>query len=378
MDIAINIELALSNPTGMGRYARELLRHLMQLDSHHSYTLFHSAQSVWPPAGNHWIVPDNFRLQRLPYTRKRMLLSWFLYGGPAKLGKFLGKHHIYHNLSDVLLPVPSTRTIASLHDTSTAMFPQCNPWHSRLLFRKSREQLPKADVIVTVSNFSKEKIVELFKVHREKIAVIYGGVGSEFHRIEDAGQILRTRGKYGIPRDYFLFVGVFNRRKNLGSLLRAYHLYRSRHPRDHAALVCCGRPGLGSQEFFRDISGLDLSEDVKIVQGASDTELVELLSGSRALLLLSLLEGFGLPLVEAMACGTPVICGNRCAMSEVAGNAALCVDPMDIEQVADAMERLVSDTDLVQLLQQRGLERAKEFTWARTAQETLALYWRLR
>jgi glycosyltransferase involved in cell wall biosynthesis len=278
---------------------------------------------------------------------------------------------------DVLLPVPSERRIATLHDVCTLTVPRSYAWHSRLLFRKSGRQVRDADAIITVSNFSKQKIVELLNVHPDKVTVVYGGVSSKFRRIEDSQRIRKTCVKYGVPHEYFLFVGVFNRRKNLRSLLRAYRLYRSRHPRNHALLVFCGRPGIGSQEFYRDISKLDLSKDVKILQGASDTDLAELFSGSRALVFPSIGEGFGLPVVEAMACGAPVICGNRCAMSEVAGGAALCIDPTDIEQIADAMERVMCDTGMVQSLRAGGLERAKQFSWTRTAQETLALYQRL-
>jgi len=374
MQIAINIEVAFSNPSGMGRYSRELLRHIIRLDATHSYTLFHSNQYAWPPNGDTCVLPDNCRVQALPYSRKQLLLSWFLYGGPRALGKVIGTHCVYHDLADILLPVPCNRKIASLHDVFTLMFPGSFAWHSRLLFRKSREQLRDADAIVTVSNFSKQKIVELLDVCPDRVVVIYGGVSPEFRPTRDPGRIRKTRAKYRIEEDYFLFVGVFNRRKNLGSLLRAYRIFCSRRHNGRALLVCCGTPGVGSKEFYHDISELGLSNSVKILQAASDAELADLMSGSCALILPSLGEGFGLPVAEAMACGAPVICGNRCAMPEVAGGAALCIDPTNIEQIADAMERVTSETGLAQSLRDRGFERAKRFSWARTAQEMLALY----
>jgi len=377
MQVAINIEVAFSNPSGMGRYSRELLRHIIRLDATHSYTLFHSNQYVWPPNGDSWVLPANFRVQVLPYSRKQLLLSWFLYGGPRTLSRVIGTHRVYHDLADILLPVPSNRKIASLHDVFTLIFPRSFAWHSRLLFRKSRGQLREADAIVTVSNYSKRKIVELLDVCPDKVVVIYGGVSSEFRPIGDPDRIRKTRARYGIQEDYFLFVGVFSRRKNLGSLLRAYRIFCSRRRNGRALLVCCGNSGVGSKEFYRDIVALGLPNDVKIVQAAGDTELADLISGSRALILPSLGEGFGLPVTEAMACGAPVICGNRCAMPEVAGGAALCIDPTDIEQIADAMERVAGDAALARSLRERGLERAKKFSWARTAQEMLALYQRL-
>jgi glycosyltransferase involved in cell wall biosynthesis len=374
MEIAINVEVAFSNLTGMGRYARELLRHLLRIDAEHSYTMFHSNQYTWPPNGDGWELPTNFRVQRLPYSRKQLLLSWFLYGGPCALGKFIGAYRVYHDLADILFPIASGRRIASLHDPFTLMFPRSCAWHSRMLFRKSQRHLCHADAIITVSNYSKRKIVELLRVPPEKVHVIYGGVGGAFCPVEDFRRTAKTIEKLGIREDYFLFVGVFNRRKNLGSLLRAYRIYRSRHSGDRTMLVCCGKPGVGSEEFFRDIQNLGLSEDVALVQAASDVELAELMSRCRALILPSLGEGFGLPVAEAMACGAPVICGDRCAMREVAGDAALCVDPTDIEQIADAMERVTSDGTLVKTLRERGFERAKQFSWMRTALQTKELY----
>lgn len=257
------------------------------------------------------------------------------------------------------------------------MYPDSFAWHSRLLFRRNRGQLREADAIVTVSNFSKQTIVELLDVCPDKVVVIYGGVGPDFHPIEDPERIRKTRAKYGIQGDYYLFVGVFSRRKNLRSLLRAYRIVCSRRRNSRALLVCCGNSGVGSEEFYRDISELGLTSGVKILQAASDAELADLMSESRALILPSLGEGFGLPVAEAMACGAPVICGNRCAMPEVAGGAALCIDPTDIEQISDAMERVTGEVGLAHSLRERGFERAKQFSWARTAQETLALYKRL-
>jgi glycosyltransferase involved in cell wall biosynthesis len=377
MRIAINIEVAFSNSTGIGRYAREFLRQIIQLDTKHSYTFFHSSQYAWPPPGDTLVTPENFRVQSLPYSRKQLLLSWFFYGGPLALNKCIGIHDVYHDLADILLPVSSARRIASLYDVFILMFPRSFAWHSRMLFHRGRKQIREADAIMTVSKFSKQKIVELLSVRPDKVAVVYGGVGGQFHRIHDTELIRKTCAKHGIDGEYFLFVGVFNRRKNLGSLLRAYRLLRSRRRSNCPRLVCCGKPGIGSEDFYRDIYELRLSNDVKILDSLSDAELAELMAGSMALVMPSLGEGFGLPVAEAMACGAPVICGNQCAMSEVAADAAICIEPTDIEQMAAALERISSDTQLAQSMRERGWIRASEFSWKRTAQEILALYQRL-
>jgi len=374
MRIAINVELAFSNPGGMGRYARELLRGILLSDRRHSYTLFHSQAYSWPPRGEIPTLPENFHVRTLPCSRKQLLLSWFFCGGPSALSKWLGPHDVYHDLSDILLPVPSKRRIASLHDVFAATIPGSFAWHSRLLFAKSRRVLQNADAVLTVSQFSKQKIVELLGIQADKIAVVYGGVSGVFRRVDDESRLLATRQKYGIGADYFLFVGTINRRKNPVGLLRAFQLHGARSRNDALQLVFCGRPGIGWEEFLREVSGRGLTRKVRILHSASDTELAELMSGCRALVLPSLGEGFGLPVAETMACGAPVICGNRCAMREVAGDAALCVDPTNIDQLADTMEKVLTDSELVQSLRRRGMDRAKLFSWKRAAEQVLALY----
>ncbi len=374
MQIAINVELAFSNPAGMGRYARELLREIFLSDRRHSYTLFHSQAYCWPPNGDIPVLPENFHVRTLPCSRKQLLLSWFFYGGPSALSKWLGPHDVYHDLSDILLPVPSKRKIASLHDVFAVTIPESFAWHSRLLFAKSSRVLQEADAVLTVSHFSKQKIVELLGIRPDKVAVVYGGVSGVFQRVNDETRLQATRQKYGIGTDYFLFVGTINRRKNPVGLLRAFHLQRARSRNAASQLVLCGKVGIGGQEFLREVAECGLSRHIRILQSVNDAELAELMSGCRALVLPSLGEGFGLPVAEAMACGAPVICGNQCAMREVAGDAAIAIDPTDVAQLAEAMERIVSDAQLAQSLRNRGMERARQFTWQRTAEHVLELY----
>lgn len=374
MRIAINVELAFSNPAGMGRYARELLRGIFLSDRRHFYTLFHSKAYSWPPNQDTFVLPENFQVRPLPYSRKQLLLSWFFYGGPRTLSKWLGPQDVYHELSDILLPVPSKRKIASLHDVFAVTIPASSAWHSRLLFAKSRRVLQEADAILTVSHFSKQQIVERLGIRTDKVAVVYGGVSGVFRRVEDESRLLATRQKYEIGPDYFLFVGTINCRKNPVGLLRAFQLQGARSRNSGLQLVFCGKLGIGSEEFLREVSERGLTQNVRILHSVSDSELAELMSGCRALVLPSLGEGFGLPVAEAMACGAPVICGNQCAMREVAGDAAIAIDPTDVAQLAEAMERIVSDAQLAHSLRHRGMERARQFTWQRTAERVLELY----
>jgi glycosyltransferase involved in cell wall biosynthesis len=377
MQIAINVEMAFANPTGMGRHAREILGQIMGLDAAHSYTLFHSRQYAWPPQGCGWILPENFRIRPLPISRRQMLASCYLYGGPHSLDKYIGTHSVYHEFGDMLLPLRCKHKIASLHDVSILTVPGSYAWHSRLLFQKVRRRLREADAVITVSRFSKQRIVELLELEPEKVMVIPNGVSPAFCRPDQEDRIRATCNKHGIDRQYILFAGVISRRKNLSSLLRAYQLYRKRQLSNDALLVCCGNDGVGSKDFYRHRAALGLAQDVRRIPFSSDADLADLMAGAKAFVFPSLDEGFGLPVIEAMACGAPVICSNRAALPEVAGNAAVYVEPTDIEQLASEIERVVCDDELARSLRERGFERARQFSWSHAARQVLALYERL-
>ncbi len=372
MRIAINVEIAFSHPTGMGRHARELLRHLMQVDRTNDYTLFFSCNYTWPPVPDLNGLPERVRVVRLPYSRRQISLAWLCWGGPRTLERLLGRHDVYHDLSNRLLPVTAERRIAALHDVSILRTPQAYAWHSQLMFRRALRELRRADAVITPSQHSRQQIVRRIGVSPERVHVVYNGVSSLFTPMQDAEGWSRTVA--GVERPYLFFAGVLNRRKNIDGLVEVFARYLAETDDDELKLVLCGSPGIGDEDVRREVARRDLARRVLFLGYVDDTRLVALYRGAVALVFPSLDEGFGLPVIEAMAAGCPVICSDAASLPEVGADAALYVDPKDVVGWVSAIRRVRRDEDLRADLVRRGLLRAAEFSWRATALETLAVY----
>ncbi|MDQ4078327.1 MAG: glycosyltransferase family 4 protein, partial [Chloroflexota bacterium] len=182
----------------------------------------------------------------------------------------------------------------------------------------------------------------------------------------------QIRQKYNLPAIYALFVGTIEPRKNLVSLLKAFRITRERHP--NLKLVLAGKKGWLYEEVFQTLHKLGLESEVIRLGFVPDEDLPALYSAARYFVYPSLYEGFGLPVLEALACGTPVICSDRSSLPEVAGDAAILVAPDEIGALVQAMERVLIDSTLRQAMRERGIEQARRFSWERAAKETLALY----
>ncbi len=225
----------------------------------------------------------------------------------------------------------------------------------------------KAKRIATVSYYSKEDIIRSFKVDYDKIDVVYDGVNQIF---EPCGseQDERTRNEYTYGAPYFLFVGALHPRKNISGLLKAFDAYKSIQPNDMKLLIVGGKMHK-TGEIFDTYNNLRYKDDVLFTGRVSTDALHYLMSAAFALTFVPYFEGFGIPIIEAMSAGTPVISSNTTSMPEVGGNAVLYVDPYRIDQIMHAMDRLTKDAELRQSLVEKGLEQCKKFSWEETAQK---------
>lgn len=196
------------------------------------------------------------------------------------------------------------------------------------------------------------------------------GVPEEFRPCGPQEQAA-VRSRYGLDKDFLLFVGAITRRKNIRRLLAAF---REVSKARDVVLILAGRPGYGAAEELAPIGELGLKDRVRLLGYVAEADLPALYSSAKLFLFPSLYEGFGIPVLEAMACGTPVVTSDCSSLPEVAGGAALLVDPSDIHAIAEAALRLLDDEPLRQDLAARGIERAKQFSWMRTARETLEIY----
>jgi glycosyltransferase involved in cell wall biosynthesis len=226
------------------------------------------------------------------------------------------------------------------------------------------------DAVITVSRQSCQDLIKYLPVNPKKINVIPEAASLHFHPLNEA-EYLPALERHGIRRPYILSVGSLEPRKNLLRLLEAYARLEGSRP----SLVIAGaRNYWKSSPVVETVSRLGLEQHVRFTGYVEDADLPALYSAASLFVFPSLYEGFGLPVLEAMACGTPVVTSSVSSLPEVAGDAALLVDPRDVDAIASAMRRILDDSDLAADLRARGLARAAQFSWERTARETLAVY----
>jgi len=297
---------------------------------------------------------------------------------------FTGEVDVFHSPDFLLPPLRHGRAILTVHDLSFRRLPECaDAALVAYLNRAVPPSIQRAHLVLADSQSTKADLVELLGVPAAKIEVLYPGVGDTYQPIRDQATLAAVRQKYNLPDNFVLFVGTIEPRKNLVTLLKAFHVSRftfhaSRstfHARaTNLKLVIAGGKGWLYAETFATAERLGLSGDVVFLGYVPEADLPALYSLARLFVFPSLYEGFGLPPLEAMACGTPVVCANTSSLPEVAGDAALLVDPLDADGLATAMQQALGDEGLRARMVERGLRQAARFTWRAAAQQLLAIY----
>ncbi|MQL52259.1 glycosyltransferase [Desulfofundulus thermobenzoicus] len=274
-----------------------------------------------------------------------------------------------HHLAPLLLtPFPVVTTV---FDLAFLHFPDHFPRRSRFtLKRNTAHAVRRAERVITISEATKRDLLEIYGIPPEKVSVTYPGVDQyHFKPCVDSGTFESVRQRYRLPEHFFLYVGALQPRKNLIRLLTAYTTARSRGI-EWPLVVAGPRAWL-----YEDIvAALDATPGVRYLDYVPFADLPVLYSLAGAFVYIPLYEGFGLPVLEAMACGTPVITSSVSSLPEVAGDAAVLVDPYDTEAIATALQRMAEDEELQRALREKGLARAREFSWERCARETLGVF----
>ncbi len=282
---------------------------------------------------------------------------------------------IFHT-SDVLsFAPPGIKTVTTIHDMTTLLFPEHHTQETIALqeekFRFARE---KADAIIAVSESTKRDIVRLLGIEPARIHVVYEGVDPAFCPLP-AEVVAAGLAQYDLsPDGYILHVGTVEPRKNLVRLVQAYGAVWRQRPYATPPLVLAGATGWFFREVFDQIEKLGLTEQVKFIGRVDDADLPALYNGALFLAYPSLYEGFGLPVLEAMACGTAVLTSNVSSLPEIVGQAGVYVEPGDVQSITDGLLLLLDDALLRRELADKGLARAKDFTWRKAAEETTAVY----
>ncbi len=358
--------------TGISRYTRSLYKRIEKMDS--VETLYFTPLKVFselpaPPSSRRWTSKIDM-IWKLPDLMVAVFrtLFWLYYEKRLRITMVQRKCDIFHETTFFPPKVESTSVVFTLHDLSFLKYEKYHPrdrvYFYRIFFKK---RLRYARHIITVSQFSKQEIVNELGISPEKVTAIPLAAERVFYP-RSSQEVKKTLAKLNLPEKYILFVGTMEPRKNLKLILRSLK-FTGKIP-----LVLVGWKGWGHKELSMKVKELGLEKQVYFVGYAGDDVLACLYSGAQAFVYPSLYEGFGLPVVEAMACGCPVICSKRASLPEVAGDAALYCDPLKPEQLAYLIDRVLEDSNLRQSLTIAGLKRSKEFNWDITARETVRVF----
>ncbi|MFQ3568063.1 MAG: glycosyltransferase family 1 protein [Aggregatilineales bacterium] len=370
--IGIDYTPAQEQGGGIGRYVRQLVTALARLDQTNEYRLFvaGTSESTLPPAPG-----SNFEWAAVPVSARNFARLWHRLHLPLPVELFTGHVDLYHATDFVLPPLlASTRSLLTVHDLSFVRVPEAtSPRLKAYLDRVVPRSVHRADHVLADSQATKDDLVALYAVPPHKITVLLSGVDPRFKPVNDPETLADVRQKYFLPeRPYILSVGTVQPRKNYGRLIEA--LARLRAAGRSIDLVIVGGRGWLEDPIYAAIQRAAVHDYVHFTGFADDADLPALYSAAACVAVPSLYEGFGLPVLEAMACGTPVVTSNVSSLPEVAGDAALTVPPTDLDALTSALERLLDDESLRSALIGRGLERIKFFTWERAAQQLLEIY----
>ncbi|MEN9936086.1 MAG: hypothetical protein RLZZ387_2665 [Chloroflexota bacterium] len=371
MHIAINAHLLAHTRSyrraGVSNYVEALLTHLGQIDRQNRYSVYTTRGLGRGALG----LPPNFRVRPslLPTINPRVRIPWEQLLAPALLR--LGGADVYHGVLNVVplaSPVPSVVTI---HDLSAFLFPQTfrrvNRTYTRWAIRVAARRSAR---ILAVSEFTKQEIVRWLCVPPERVVVTYDACDDRFAP-PDPAELAAFRRQKGLPERFVLFLGTLEPRKNLRLLLDAYALAA----RDiDAPLIIAGSKGWLYEPVLARAEELGLGDRLRFVGYVDQAEQPLWYAAATAFAFPSLYEGFGMPPLEAMACGTPVVVSSSSSLPEVVGDAGLVVSPSDPEELADALRRVVTDAELRTELRARGLRQARRFSWRETAERTLDVY----
>jgi glycosyltransferase involved in cell wall biosynthesis len=356
---------------GVSRYIEYLLRYLPEeLDPSDELIVFAGSSARNPARVK--ALPSTLRWNwtRWPTNRVPVRILWEQLSAPlAALSQEMGLLHAPVNVVPLLSRTP---TIVTIHDLAFLEYPEQYPgFQRRYLAAMTRASTRRAAKVITVSTFTGADVAERLDVPESKIVAIPNGVDEAFYPRAGTDDLTRFRVEQRLPDQFLLFVGTLQPRKNLIGLLRAYAILPNE---ERIPLYAVGGAGWMYADIFAEVERLGIGDDVWFPGYAASEMLPLWYSAATAFIYPSFYEGFGLPVLEAMACGTPVVTSDRTSLPEVVGDAGLLVDPDNPEDISDAIRALLTDDTRRELLAQRGLEQAQRFTWQRTARETVAVY----
>lgn len=379
MRIGIDYTSAAQQGAGIGRLTRNLVRALAGIDGTNQYTLLvQGRESAHPPETPHdrnvasGIPNDNFSEVRTWISERWWTRIWHRLHLPVPVEAVIGSIDAFHSPDFALPPVlGKTRTLVTVHDLSFLHLPWCfDPRLLDYLTENVPRAVRRADWVLADSENTRHDLVEHMGADGDRVTVIYPGVEPRFSPIEDRQALESVRHAYRLPQRFVLSLGTVQPRKNYAGLIVAF----GQANLEDVSLVIVGGKGWLYEDTFATVRRLGLEDRVMFAGYVNDADLPAFYNLAEGFALPSLYEGFGIPPLEAMACGIPVITADNSSLPEVVGDAALLVDAEDTDGLADALTRLVSDPALRRDLVARGLVRAARFSWERSARRLLETY----
>jgi len=361
MKIAVDLRSAGGEKAGKGWYTFFLLQNLLKRDKENDYILYANAG-----------VPgfEEFKNAKLKIISKKGIL-WHL-----SVMRNLKKESVdlFFAPSSYIIPAFLTKkikTIVTVHDLVALLFPQGHNkkavWIEKMLLNRL---VKRSDKILTVSKNTKKDLLSKFDCEEKKVEVIYCGASDKYlaiNKIEFKDFIDKTN----LPEKFFLAVGTLIPRKNYLRILKAFLSFSKKYEDYH--LVIVGNKGWQYKEIFAFVKSNYLRKKVHFLDYVSEKSLIGLYNLAKGLVLPSLYEGFGIPPLEAMQCGCPVICSNRSSLPELVEDAGILIDPENVDKIEDSMIRLVKNKELIEELRKKGFEQAKKFSWNKSAEKLFEL-----
>jgi glycosyltransferase involved in cell wall biosynthesis len=361
MRIGFDARLIYYQQAGIGQYILQLVQSLARIETRHELWVFRSRKAPPLPLPAHihqaklW-TPSHHRFESTALSAELMGKRLDLLHSPDFIPPFGGRF----------------RSVITIHDLNFIHFPEFLTPKSTRYYEQIYRAVERADHVIVDSNWTKNDVIQELNVAAERITTIHLAADSVYRPITDRQEIRHTMVRYGLPSDFIIFVGTLEPRKNIPSLLKAlYHLHSKGYD-IHLAIV--GRKGWLYEDVFETLTELKLTDFVHFLENVPNQDLARLYNAAQCLVLPSYFEGFGLPPLEAMACGTPVVVSDRASLPEVVGDAGLLIDPTSPQDQSRAIAQILDSETLRKALRQKGLIRANKFSWTKAAHQTMAVY----
>lgn len=363
MHIGIDARLLHYRQAGISRYTLQLVKGLARIESDDRYMLLQSIHAREPIIKHERfthrkvITPAHHRLEQLVFPFEVSPLQLDVLHSPDFIPPFRVK----------------CRSVITIHDLNFLLYPHFLTKDAARYYGQIDQAVRRSDAIIAVSKATRADIIRLLGVPESKVRVIYEAASPTFRPLHNPDLPREVQRRFGVRGDFVLFVSTIEPRKNVPTLLRAFRQFLDDYRLD-VQLVLAGQKGWLFEEVFELASELKLEDHALFVGRVSSEELLWLYNAAKALVAPSIYEGFGLTPLEALACGTPVVVANTSSLPEVVGDAGLLIDPNKADEIAVAMWRILTDSELRKSLIEKGLKRAAHFSWDKAAQETLDLY----